>query len=96
MTLGVRGRKHTTSVGNALKRIVDGKHDGLHPDFSHGTHQGGRREMPRSRDEELLAKVITNKLVLAHRHVRKPAAVKLMINTIDIIRAVAMLALDYV
>lgn len=90
------GRKHTTRVGNALKRIVDGKHDGLHPNFSHGAHQGRRREMSRSRDEELLPKIITNKLVLAHRHVRKSTAVKLVVNTINIIRAAAALALDYV
>ena len=43
--------------------------------------------MTRCRDEELLAKVITHKLILPHRHVGEAAAIKLMVNPIDVIRA---------
>lgn len=50
--------------------------------------------MSRGRDEELLTKIVTYKLVLAHRHIGESAAVKLVVNTINIIRAAAALALN--
>lgn len=40
------------------------------------------------RNEELLAKVVADKLVFAHRHVRETRTVKLVVNTVDIIRAI--------
>lgn len=50
--------------------------------------------MSRSCNEELVTKIITDKLVLAHRHVGKPAAVKLVVNAIDIVRATVALAFE--
>lgn len=49
--------------------------------------------MSRSGDEELFTKIITYKLILAHRHVGKPAAVKLVVNAINIVWAAVALAL---
>lgn len=49
--------------------------------------------MSRSRNEELFAKIISYKLVLAHGHVREPATIKLVVNTINIVRAASALAL---
>lgn len=36
-------------------------------------------------NEELLAKVVADKLVIAHGHVRETCTVKLMVDTVDII-----------
>ena len=79
----------TTGVGDALERIVNGEHDGLDADLAHCTVQSWRREMTRCRNKQLITEIVAYQLIFAHRHIWEPAAVELVVDTIDVVRTVA-------